>query len=211
MAVRILLADDHCLIRGALRALLENEADIQVVAEAGDGSEALALADQYVPDIVIMDIGMPVLNGIDATRQLLDTHPAVKVIALSVYLDKRYVVRMLEAGAHGYIVKSTASTELLRAIRAVQNNQTYLCAEASNALIDKTGKRDPFAPVPLGRREQEVLKLLAEGMHAPEIGLHLHIAPSTVEVHRRNIMLKLGLHNIVELTKYAIREGLVDC
>ncbi|TAN47943.1 MAG: response regulator transcription factor [Methylococcaceae bacterium] len=211
MKIKVLLADDHRIIRESLRALLENEADISIVAEAGNGIEALQLADQHNPHVVLMDISMPVLNGIDATKQLLDKHAGIKVIALSAHDDQRYLVRMIKAGTSGYIIKSNASAELLRAIRAVHNNQTYFCAEVSSALAEATNRHPSLAAPPLGRREEEVLKLLAEGMHAPEIGSHLHIAPSTVEVHRRNIMLKLGLHNIVELTKYAIRQGLVEC
>lgn len=213
MNIRIILADDHKILREALKGVLEREHDITLVGEANDGAEALDLAREVEPDIVLMDIGMPVMGGIEAARCLAAEQPAVKVIALSTYSDRRIILQMLDAGARGYVVKSAGRDELLRAIRAVAHGRTYLCPDASAVLIDSVRSRKP-AEQPgtsrLGRREQEVLQLLAEGHTSPEIGKTLHIATSTVEVHRRNIMRKLELHSIAELTKYAIRNGLTS-
>ncbi|MBI3140238.1 MAG: response regulator transcription factor [Rhodocyclales bacterium] len=211
MKTRLLLADDHRILREALRHVLEREEDIAIVAEAGDGDEALRLAGELKPDLALMDIGMPGLGGIDATRRLLAEHPDIKVLALSTFQDRRMVLDMLEAGASGYVVKAEGADELLRAIRAVARGQTYLCPEVAAAVIDAArGRQAPREPAGdrLGRREREVLALLADGRTSAAIGASLHIATSTVEVHRRNIMRKLGLHSVAELTKYAIRRGL---
>lgn len=210
MNIRVLLADDHTLVRQALGALLATENDIEVVAEAGDGADVLRLAAEYAPDIVVMDVSMPKINGIEATKELLSSRPDTKVIALSAYADKRFVLGMLEAGATGYIVKAGAGDELLRAIRSVMNNQTFLCSEVSATLVEAAHGKAKGKESELGRREREVIKLLAEGLRSSEIATSLHIAPSTVEVHRRNIMRKLDMHSIAELTKYAIREGLTS-
>jgi two-component system NarL family response regulator len=214
MSIRIILADDHKILREALKGVLEREHDISLVGEASDGIEAIDLARKVHPDIVLMDIGMPVMGGIEAARSLNAEQPAVRVIALSTYSDRRIVLQMLDAGARGYVVKSAGRDELLRAIRAVAHGRTYLCPESSAVLVDSVRSHKP-AEQPnnvsrLGKREQEVLQLLAEGNTSPEIGKTLHIATSTVEVHRRNIMRKLELHSIAELTKYAIRNGLTS-
>lgn len=213
MSIRVLLADDHRMVREALRSVLEREQDIEVVAEAGDGPAVLELVGQASPDIVVMDIGMPGLNGVDATRRLIAEHPGVKVVALSAYSDKRFVLEMLNAGALGYVIKASAGEELTRAIRAVMQNQTYLCPEVAGTVIDTVRCPQPGATRPagqLGRREREVLRLLAEGNSSPQIATRLHIATGTVDAHRRNIMQKLDLHSVAELTKYAIREGLTS-
>lgn len=210
MSVRVLLADDHKMMRQALRALLEREKDIAVVAEAGNGAEVVTMAEEFAPDIVVMDIGMPGLNGIEATKQLLARQPGMKVIALSAYSDSRFVRGMLEAGAAGYLIKSAAGEELLRAIRAVRADQSYFCPEISAVLAEAVRDRSKARVESLGRREKAVLKLLAEGVRSSEIAERLNIAPATVEVHRRNIMRKLDLHSVAELTKYAIREGLTS-
>lgn len=210
MSVRVLLADDHKMMRQALRALLEREKDIAVVAEAGNGAEVVTMAEEFAPDIVVMDIGMPGLNGIEATKQLLARQPGMKVIALSAYSDSRFVRGMLEAGAAGYLIKSAAGEELLRAIRAVRADQSYFCPEISAVLAEAVRDRSKARVESLGRRERAVLKLLAEGVRSSEIAERLNIAPATVEVHRRNIMRKLDLHSVAELTKYAIREGLTS-
>lgn len=213
MTIRVLLADDHAMFRQALCALLEKEKDIRVVGEVGDGPGAVALSTKLRPDIVVMDVSMPGQNGIAATRDLCAQLPGLRVIALSAYADKRYVLEMLSAGATGYVVKAAAGDELVRALRVVARGETYLCPEVSAALVDslrrRTGRRTlERAPGRLGQREIEVLRLLAEGRTSPQIARSLHIAASTVEVHRRNIMRKLDLHSVAELTKYAIREGL---
>ncbi|MBI2277655.1 MAG: response regulator transcription factor [Dechloromonas sp.] len=213
MTIRVLLADDHKILREALKGILEREHDITLVGEACDGAEALELAKELLPDVVLMDIGMPVMGGIESARNLIALHDGVKVIALSTFSERRIVTQMLDAGARGYIVKSAGRDELLRAIRAVAHGRTYLCPESSAVLVDSMLARNPGEQAGgerLGRREREVLKLLADGQTSPKIGQALHIATSTVEVHRRNIMRKLDLHSVAELTKYAIRNGLTS-
>lgn len=211
MSIRILLVDDHRMMREALRTMLERERDIEVVGEAGDGRTALKLARELPLDVVIMDIGMPDLNGIDTTARLLARRPELKIIGLSAYLDRRFVIEMFQAGAHAYVTKLSAGTELTRAIRAVMANRSYVCPEVADAVIGNLHapqKGDNSALACLGRREREVLQLLAEGKRSHEIAAALNIAVSTVEVHRRNIMRKLQLHSIADLTRFAIREGL---
>jgi len=208
LSVKILLVDDHKMMREALRLLLSRHQEFSVVADAGNGSEALEMAAKTDPDIVLMDVDMPEMGGIEATRRLAAKRPEVKVIGLSAYPDRLSVSSMLKAGAAGYVTKSQVGDELFRAIHAVMGNQTYLCPIASSAMA-KTGRgRYEDGRPKLAPREREVLSLLAQGLQSPAIGLRLNIASSTVEVHRRNIMRKVGLHSIAELTKYAIREGL---
>jgi two-component system NarL family response regulator len=212
MSVRILLADDHQMLRDGLRSILASEEGLEVVGEAGDGHTAVALARELRPDVVVMDIGMHGLNGVEATRLIKAENPRVKVLALSTYSDKRYVLSVLEAGASGYVLKASAFDELRRAIRAVSENKEYLSPDITGAVVEARVRKptEPGASVytVLGSREREVLQLLAEGCSSPEIARRLHISASTVETHRRNIMRKLNLHSIAELTKYAIREGL---
>jgi two-component system NarL family response regulator len=211
--IRIMLVDDHTLVREALRVVLEREGDIVVVAEVGDGETALKMATQLSPDVVVMDVAMPGLSGIETTRRLLAARPQIKVLALSTYLDRHTVQQMLDAGAHGYIVKSAAGTELKQGIHSVMGGQCYLCAEVTALVTDGLRTRhykhtDPDQR-PLSRRELQIATLIAQGKSAPEIGAELHISPRTVEVHRRNLMGKLGFHSAVDLTKYAIRTGLI--
>ena len=213
MSIRVVLADDHRMILAALRSMLEKETDIAVVGEAGDGAALLDVVARTVPDVAVVDIAMPGMNGIEATRRLLAGHPRLNVIALSAFSDRRFVLEMLNAGAKGYLVKASAGDELARAIRAIAQGQTYLCPEVAGSIVDAArGKTSPAGSTSanLGRREREVLALLADGKSSSEIAARLHIAVSTVEVHRRNIMRKLDLHNVAELTKYAIREGLIS-
>lgn len=214
MKLRILLADDHQIFLDALRIMLEMEADLEVVAETGDGLEVVRLARETNPDVVCMDIGMPGMNGIDTTRRLLDVSPSIRVIALSAYSDRNYVVAMLDAGAMAYVTKAEAGEELLRAIQAVRQNRTYLCPDAArtvkNALLGRKDDEPAAADHRLGPRERQVLQLLAEGHSSAEIAAHLNIAQATVDVHRRNIMRKLDLHCVADLTRYAIRIGLVS-
>lgn len=213
MSTRVMLVDDHKILRDALKGILEREHDIALVGEAFDGAQAIETARKLQPDIVLMDIGLPTMNGVEVTRVLLSETPGTKVIALSTFSDRQVVTQMLDAGASGYVVKSAGRDELLRAIRAVALGRTYLCPDASAALIESVRSRHPVETrlrEPIGRREREVLQLLADGHTSPEIGKRLHIATSTVEVHRRNIMRKLELHSVAELTKYAVRNGLTS-
>lgn len=211
--IRIILVDDHTMVREALRTVLEQDDGMRVVGEAGDGEAALRLADELAPDVVVMDVGLPGKSGIETTRQLLAKHPEVKVLALSTYLDRRIVEQMLDVGASGYIVKSAAGVELKQGIRSVVEGRSYLCAEVTALIADGLRSRrseSASSDKPsLSRREIQVATLLAEGKTAPDIAAQLHISPSTVDVHRRNLMRKLGLHNVVDLTRYAIRTGLV--
>ncbi len=214
MKLRILLADDHQLFRDGLRIMLENETTMLVVAETGDGLAVVKLARKTRPDVVCMDINMPGMNGIDTTRRLIAACPEVKVIGLSAFVDQRYVIEMLDAGASGYVTKASASDQLLRAIKAVQNGQKYCCpvaaAAMAHSLSGKNGQEKLGGAASLGARERQVLQLVAEGHSSTQISALLHIAPSTVEVHRRNIMRKLDLHSVAELTKLAVRYGLTS-
>jgi two-component system NarL family response regulator len=211
--IRVLLVDDHTMVREALRTVLEQDKDLKVVGEAGDGEEALRLTQELAPDVVVMDVALPGQSGIETTRRLLAKHPQVKVLALSTYLDRRIVQQMLDVGARGYIVKSAAGSELRRGILSLMDGASYLCPQVTALVTDSLRSRstrsgDPDEN-PLSRRELQVATLLAEGRSAPDIADELHISPSTVDVHRRNLMRKLRLHNVVELTKYAIRTGLI--
>lgn len=214
MSLRILLADDHQMFREALRILLERNPEFEVVAETGDGLKVLALAHESVPHIVCMDIDMPGMKGIEITRQITQELPQTKVIALSVFSDRAYVTHMLNAGASAYVTKAQAGEELLRAIDAVSRNRSYLCPDATDAVrqavaVQGGEKKAERAGTKLGPREVQVLQLVAVGFTSQEIAEQLHIALSTVEVHRRNIMRKLEVNSVVGLTHYAIRNGLV--
>lgn len=211
--IRIMLVDDHTMVREALRMVLEQDKGMDVVAAVGDGETALRMATELAPDIVVMDVNLPGQSGIETTRRLLGRHPQIKVLALSTYLDRRIVQQMLDVGASGYIAKSAAGAELKLGIRNVLAGRSYLCSEVAalvaDGLRDRRGAAADQAPSLLSRREVQVATLLAEGKSAPEIAAELHIATSTVDVHRRNLMRKLDLHNVVELTRYAVRMGLV--
>ncbi|MBD5805439.1 Transcriptional regulatory protein DegU [Azoarcus sp. Aa7] len=208
--VHIALADDHRMFLHALRALLEKEPGIEVVGVAGTGDELLALVANKPVDIACVDIGMPAMNGIETTRRLLTLRPNIKVIGVSAFSDRQFVLDLLNAGARGYVTKAEAGEELLRAIHTVQLGKTYLCpdvaATVTSALLDNT-PRDTSTPR-ITARERQVLQLIAEGHTSGRIAERLHLAASTVEVHRRNIMRKLDLHSVAELTKYAIRNGI---
>jgi len=214
MAIRILIADDHQIVRNGLHSLLQKEPDLEVVAEAGSGSKTVQLAQKLKPDVVIMDITMPDLNGIDATRQILGELPQVKVVALSIHSDRRFVAEMLKAGASGYLLKDCAFEELAYTIRTVVANRTYLSPGIANVVVkdyvQHLAKSDLTAAAMLSAREREILQLLAEGRSTKQIAVHLCISVKTVETHRRQIMTKLGVRSIAALTKYAIREGLTS-
>jgi len=213
MKVRVLLADDHQMFRQALRLILSGDPNIEVTGEAGDGQEAIALARQTSPDVVCMDISMPVMDGMEATRRLLAISPSVRVIGLSAHSDQYYVMEMVDAGASGYVTKSEPADEIMRAIHAVCNSRKkYLCpsiavqvADSMRSAPSKTSSVDR-----LSHRELQVLHMVAEGRSSISIAQNLHLATSTVEVHRRNIMRKVNLHSIAELTKYAIRNGIAE-
>ena len=206
MTLRVLLVDDHQMFRDALRALLERDANLEVVAEASNGTDALRLAQQTAPDIVCMDIGMPGINGVETTRLLMAAQPTLKVIALSTFAERHYVLDMLKAGAAAYVTKAEASEELMRAIDAVQRNRSYLCPDVATLIAGSIAghEKADLMPARLGSREQQVLQLVAKGHTSATIATMLNIAASTVEVHRRNIMRKLDLHSVAELTRYVI-------
>ncbi|MCF7958211.1 MAG: response regulator transcription factor [Phycisphaerae bacterium] len=210
MNVRIVLVDDHNIIRDGLKSMLEKQSNIEVVAEANNGRNAVDIVRQTLPNIVVMDVGMPELNGIDATCQILSEFPKIKILALSMHSDKQFVLAMLKSGASGYLLKNCAFNELIQAIETISDNKIYLSPSIANLVLEElvTEKKDLHPPTNLTSREREVLQLLTEGKTTKQIAMSLHISASTVETHRRQTMEKLDLHNIAELTKYAIREGL---
>ena len=225
-ALKIMLADDHQIVREGLRSVLEAEPDMTVVAEAGDGRVAVQLSEETQPDVVVMDIAMPHLNGVEATRQIIGrrTGRPPKVIALSMHQDRRFMTEMLKAGASGYLLKDAASEELIQAIRTVATGKTYLSPQIADVVVDDYLRRLPLgaggqaaapaaersAYAALTPREREVLQLMAEGKATKQIAMILHVSIKTVETHRRQLMEKLNLHSVAELTKYAIREGLTS-
>ena len=210
--MKILLADDHKIMREGLRALIEKHGDMDVVEEAGDGRTAVQLTRKLRPDVVVMDLTMPVLNGIDATRQIMAAVPGARVIALSIHSDRRFVSQMFKAGAKGYLLKDCASEELILAIRTVADGKTYLSPGIAGAVVAEyvrsLAKHEETTQPSLTAREGEVLQLLAEGKTTKQAAAILDISVKTVETHRRQIMGKLQLNSVAELTKYAIREGL---
>jgi len=212
MSIKVLLVDDHTLIREGLRSLLEKQPDVQVVGEAEDGRRAHELVAELSPDIVIMDVTMPRLGGIEATRQITGEFPSVKVIALSIHSKRRFVADMLSAGAAGYILKECLFDELVQAIQAVAAGGRYLSPRITDVVVDDYVKRlsggvdSPLAS--LTGREREVLQLVAEGKSTKQIAVELHVSTKTIEANRRQIMEKLDMHSVADLTKYAIREGI---
>ena len=211
MKIRVALADDHRMLLDALISVLATEPDITIVGVAHDGPAAIQLAHEHLPDVLVLDIAMPTLNGVDVARRLRKEVPRVRVLALSAYLDKRFVQEMLKAGAAGYVTKTAALTDLPRAIRAVAGGQNYLSPEITAAVVsDIVPPGEPVTPPvsALSPREREVLRLVADGVRTTEIARRLGITEATVEVHRRNVMHKLELRTVAQLTKYAVREGL---
>jgi two-component system response regulator NreC len=215
MSIRVLIADDHKIMLAGLRSLLEKQTDLQVIAEAENGRKAVQLAQETKPDIVVMDVSMPDLNGIEATTQIIESVPDTRVIALSMHSDKRFVLGMLQAGAAGYLLKDCASQELANAIHQVAGGKKYLSPEITGVVIDdfllgaSPGEALTVSSQ-LSAREREVLQLIAEGWSTKQIAAHLYVSVKTIETHRRQIMKKLDLHTIADLTKYAIREGLTS-
>jgi two-component system NarL family response regulator len=213
-AIRVLLVDDHAMFRETLCLLLKQDPAIEVVGELSDGTKITETVALLNPDVVVMDVNMPHVNGILATCTLLTQFPRVRVVALSGYGHKQFVMEMLDAGATAYVVKSSAGKELVHAIHSAAQGNTYLCPDAAATLIEvsRRGGTDNMHDKKrrLARRETEVLRLLAQGRSSPQIGESLHISTSTVDVHRRNIMNKLELRTVAELTKYAIRAGITS-
>ena len=211
MSVKILIADDHKIMRDGLRTLLEKEKGFEVIAEAPNGREAVRLAEELRPDVIIMDISMDDLNGMDAARHIVAKNLGCRIIALSMHADKRFVAGMFEAGAMGYLLKDCAYDELVKAIRHVLGGSTYLCSMISGVVIrDYVQRLRKGKPTLLSLREKSILQLLAEGHNTKETAAKLKVSIKTVESHRQHIMAKLNIFNIAELTKYAIREGITS-
>jgi DNA-binding NarL/FixJ family response regulator len=212
MAIRLLLADDHALVRAGFRALAQNLADVEVVAEATDGREALALIEAHQPDVVLMDISMSGLNGLEATAQAAKDFPSVRIIILSAHTNEEYVSQALRAGAAGYLLKDAAITELELAIRAVARGETYLSPAISKPVISGYVRRvggEAGALELLTPRQREILQLIARGKTTKEIAGLLHLSVKTVETHRLQLMDRLDIHDVAGLVRYAIRVGLV--
>lgn len=218
MNIRVLLVDDHTMLREALRLMLDKEPGIKVVGELGDGSQVDEAVARVAPDVVVMDVNMPNVNGIQATRILMTKYPKLGIVALSAFGYNQFVAEMMDAGAVAFVLKSSAGEQLVHAIKSAMQGLTYLCPDVAATMV-KTRSRGAKSGQDgqngrnnqrLSRREVEVLRLLAQGKSSPQIGGQLHIAPGTVDVHRRNIMTKLELHGIAELTKYAMRNGLIE-
>jgi two-component system response regulator NreC len=214
MSIKLVLADDHSLIRVGLQSLIEKETDLQIIGQASDGRQTVSLVQKLKPDIVIMDISMPGLNGIEATRQIKAIDENIKIIALSVHDEALYVRRMLKAGASGYLVKHSDFNELVEAIRAVMRDQLYLSPRISNELVRDYLKHLPDDEATafsiLSEREREILQLLAEGKTKQEIAKILFLSVKTVDSHRQNIMNKLSITTLSDLIRYAIREGISE-
>jgi DNA-binding NarL/FixJ family response regulator len=213
MTIRVLLVDDHELSRAGLHSLLEKETEIEIVGEAENGRMGIKQARKLKPDIVLMDIGMPDLNGIEATQAITSEVSGAKVIALSMYSNKHVVMRMLRAGASGYLLKSCAFEELVTALRTVVANHFYASPKITDAVVEdyilQLSQGEPAAGPLLTPREREILQLLVEGKSAKQIADHLSVSTNTVATHRSHIMSKLGTANLADLTKYALREGLI--
>jgi DNA-binding NarL/FixJ family response regulator len=213
--LRILLGDDHTLLRNGIRKILQEETDWEVVAEAGDGREAVRQALETQPDIAILDIGMPKLNGIEATRQIVRRLPDIRVLILSMHGNDAYIMQALKAGAKGYLLKDSADTELIRAVAAVSSGKSYFSPAVSTVMLDdyvrhlaEKGISDRYES--LSEREREIFQLVAEGHSNKEIATLLSVSPTTVETHRAHILQKLGVHNTAELVLFAVRRGVVS-
>jgi len=212
--LRILLADDHIVMRTGLRALLERQPNLEVVGESENGRETVELVASLEPDVVVMDVAMPVLNGIEATKTIVTQRPATAVVILSMHADESYVMRALKAGARGYLLKDSAAVDLISAIQAVSQNKSFFSPKVSRILAEdyvrvlkQKGAVDSYDL--LSSREREILQLLAEGKANKEVATALNISPYTVETHRRHILEKLNLHNPAELILYAVRKGII--
>lgn len=212
--LRILLADDHTLFRQGVRRVLEEQSAWQVIAEASDGAEAVRSALELSPDVAILDLAMPRLNGLEATRQITRRLPAVQVLVLSMYCDDTYIFQAVQAGARGFLLKDSADTELIRAVAAVARNSTFFSPAVAKVLLDdrkcrfaERGIVDGYET--LSEREREVFQLMAEGRSTKEIAALLHLSPGTIETHRARIMEKLDVHRVAEIILYAVRKGVI--
>lgn len=214
MSIKVLLADDHKIIRQGIRSILENESGFEVVAEAETGRMAVHLAGKHLPDVVLIDIVMPEMNGIEATRRISTDNSGVRVLALSMQYSRQYVVEELNAGARGYLIKDCSPEELVEAVRTVATDEMYLSSKISKLIVRdymQSFQRDSFSkPSLLSSREREVLQLIGDGKNTKEIACALAISVKTVETHRQQVMKKLKLFSVAELTKYAVREGLTS-
>lgn len=214
MSIRVLLADDHTIVRDGLRALLEKQPDMTVSGEASDGREAVQIAEENSPDVVVMDIAMPNMNGIEATRRIVATRPSTAVVILSMHQDESYVLRSLKAGARGYLLKDSLRSDVLEAIRSVAQGRSFLTRKVSRLMqedyirqMEQRGVEDSYDL--LTDREREILQLIAEGRTNKEVANVLNIGLTTVETHRTHILQKLGLHSVPELILYAVRKGII--
>jgi two-component system response regulator NreC len=208
--IRILLADDHAVVRQGFKMILAAHSDMEIVGEAGNGREAVQLAEELRPDVVVMDVAMPELNGIEATRRIAEAVPHSRVLALSMHKDSVYVREILRAGARGYLLKDAPAGDLVSAIRALASGEGYLSPAVSNAVLDDYRKHVTNPIDLLSSREREVLQMLAEGKTNKEIAVILNLSVYTVDAHRGRIMEKLNLHSINELVRFAVRNGLID-
>ena len=213
--IRILIADDHGIVRTGLRLQLEQNSDFEVVGEASDGREAVTMADELTPDVVIMDIAMPNLNGIQATTQIVKKNPQTSVIILSMYSDETYLTRILAAGAKGYLLKENAEVDLDRAVRVVAEGKPFFSPAIANTLLEdymrqmqQRGLQDSYDL--LTEREKEILQLLAEGKSNKDVAVLLNLSQNTVETHRTRIMQKLGLHSTADIVLYAVRKRIIS-
>lgn len=214
MSIRILLADDHMIFREGMRSLLAREPDIEVVGGAKNGRETVRLARELRPDVIVMDITMPDLNGMEATRQIKKRIPNTKVLCLSMHSDRRYVLDMFRAGVSGYLLKNCAYKELSQAIHIVAADQVYISPQIAHIVVDESIAQQPPAESSvqsiLTPRESEVLQLIAEGRNTKQMALKMHLSTKTIEAHRRRLMRKLKIRSVAELTKYAVSEGLTS-
>jgi two-component system response regulator NreC len=208
--IRILLADDHAVVRQGFKMILSAHSDMEIVGEAGNGREAIQLTEELRPDIVVMDVAMPELNGIEATRRVMEVAPHTRVLALSMHKDSVYVREILRAGARGYLLKDAPAGDLVSAIRALASGEGYLSPAVSNAVLDDYRKHVTNPIDLLSSREREVLQMLSEGKTNKEIAVILNLSVYTVDAHRGRIMEKLNLHSINELVRFAVRNGLID-
>jgi len=208
MPIRVLLADDHQMVRQALKALLEREG-FQVSGEADDGAQAIKLAAEQRPDVAVLDVAMPVLSGLDAAQEIKRVSPKTKVILLTMHAEDHHVLRSLRAGAKGFLLKTHAAEDLVRALREVSRGGIYLSPEASRALMDEYQTKVDLSPDPLSPRERRVVQLIAEGQSTKQVAASLKISVKTAETHRARIMTKLNIHQTAGLVRYAIRRGLI--